>query len=144
MGVAQTLLAEIGPDLHAWKSEGHFASWLGLTPPRDISGGKVIKQPPRRVRNRVAQALRMGATSLERSQTYLGARFRHLRARLGPAKAIKATARYLACLVYRMLMHGQAWVDRGAQEFERQRAQRELAALQRKAKAMGMQLVAAP
>lgn len=143
IGAAQTILAEIGPDLSAWKSEGHFACWLGLTPQRDISGGKVIKQSKRRVCNRVTNALRMGASSLERSRTYLGARFRHLKARLGPAKAVKAMARYLACLVYRMLRYGETWVDRGAEEFERKRAERELATLQRKAAALGMQLVAA-
>jgi len=51
-------------------------------------------------------------------------------------------ARYLACLVYRMLTRGQAWVDHGIQQFERKNTEREKAALQRKAAAMGMQLVA--
>jgi hypothetical protein len=49
------------------------------------------------------------------SKTYLGARYRHLRQRLPSyAAAIKAMARYLAVLVYRVLTHGEAWVDRGA------------------------------
>lgn len=141
---AQTILAEVGPDLSAWKSEAQFSSWLGLSPQRDISGGKVIRQPKRRVCNRVTNALRMAASSLERSRSYLGARYRHLKARLGPAKAVKATARYLACLVYRMLKFGQDWVDRGAEEFERKRAERDLAALRRKAAALGMQLAPTP
>ena len=64
-----------------------------------------------------------------------------IRTRLGSPKAIKAMARYLACLVYRMFTHGQAWVDRGARQFEDRRAQREMAVPQRKAAAMGYQLV---
>ena len=85
----------------------------------------------------MAAALRMAASSLIRSESYLGARYRFLRIRLGAPKAIKAIARYLACLVYRMLTHGQAWVDRGTQEFENKRAQREFSSLQRKAAALG-------
>ena len=138
---AQTILAELGTDFSRWKSEAHFSSWLGLSPSRDVSGGKVVKQESRKVRNRVATALRNAANSLFRSNSYLGARYRALRTRLGSPKAIKAMARYLACLVYRMFTHGQAWVDRGARQFEDKRAQREMAVLRRKATAMGYQLV---
>lgn len=141
VGIAQTILSEIGPDVSAWKSEAHFTSWLRLSPEREVSGGKVIRQLHYKVHNRAANALRMGASSLLRSQSYLGARYRHLRTRLGAPKAVKAMARYLACLVYRMLTKGEAWVDRGAQHFQRKRAERDLAALQRKAATLGMQLV---
>jgi transposase len=139
---AQVILSEIGPDLSAFPSEAHFSAWLGLAPPRDISGGKVIAQKSRRVKNRVANALRMAAESLSHSESYLGARYRHLRGRLGGLKAIKAMARYLACLVHRLLTKGQAWVDRGSAEYERKRKGRELIALQRRAADIGMRPVA--
>jgi len=97
----QVILSELGPDLSAsFPSEDHFASWLELAPRRDVSGGKVIRQKARISNNRVATALRMAAQSLWRSDSYLGARYRHLKARLGGQKAVKAMARYLACLVY--------------------------------------------
>jgi transposase len=41
---AQTVVAELGTDFSRWQDEAHFASWLGLSPSRDISGGKVLKQ----------------------------------------------------------------------------------------------------
>jgi len=138
---AQTMVAELGTDFSRWKDEAHFASWLGLSPRRDVSGGKVLKQGSLQVKNRVATALRTAANTLLHSDSYLGARFRSLQARRGTPKAIKAMARYLACLVYRMFTRGQAWVDRGAREFENRRAQRELSALQRKAAAHGFKLV---
>jgi transposase len=78
-----------------------------------------------------------------RSQSYLGARCRYLRARLGAPKAVKAMARVLACQYYQLVTKGQVWVDRGAEEFSRRSQQRELAALQRKAHNYGMQLVPA-
>ncbi|HEY6341919.1 MAG TPA: IS110 family transposase [Bryobacteraceae bacterium] len=139
---AQTVVSELGTDFSHWKDEDHFTSWLNLCPARDVSGGKVLKQGTlKKVKNRVASALRTAANTLQFSDSYLGARFRSLRARRGTPKAIKAMARYLACLIYRMFTRGQEWVDRGAQAFEGQRARRELVALERKAAAQGFKLV---
>ena len=42
-------------------------------------------------------------------------------------------ARYLACIVYRLFIKGQARVDRGAEHFERNRRTRDLARLQAQA-----------
>ena len=139
----QTVLAEVGPDLSAWKTERHWASWLNLAPKRDVSGGRVIRHVRQHHTNRAGHAFRMAAQSLIRSQSYLGARYRYLRAKLGGLKAVKAMARYLACLYYRLLTRGQIWVDRGTEEFDRRSQQRELAALQRKARKHGLQLVPA-
>jgi hypothetical protein len=50
-------------------------------------------------------------------------------------------ARYLAVLVYRVLTHGEAWVDRGAAKFEQRRTESELRSLTSKALAKGFQLV---
>jgi transposase len=138
----QTVVAEVGTELgQSWPTEQHFASWLGLSPKRDVSGGKVIRHTREKSRNRVAGVLRLAATSLLRSESYLGARYRNLRARLGAPKAIKAMARYLACIIYRLFTKGQAWVDRGAEQFEQKRQTRDLAKLQAHANAQGFRLV---
>ena len=140
---AQTIYAELGADLSAFPTEDRFTSWLMLAPKRDVSGGKIIKHRSLHSKNRVTNALRMAAESLSHSDSYLGARYRSLRGRLGGLKAIKAMARYLACLVYRMITKGQDWVDRGALHYEQKRQERELKHLQRKASAMGLQLIPA-
>jgi len=61
---AQTIVAELGTDFSRWKNESHFTSWLGLTPSRDISGGKIVKQESRKIKSPVAMMLRMAASSL--------------------------------------------------------------------------------
>jgi len=137
----QTVLAEVGPDLSAWKTEQHWSSWLNLAPKRDVSGGKVIRHTREHRTNRVGNAFRLAAQALFRSKTYLGAKYRYLRAKLGAGKAVKAMARTLACLYYRLIAKGQVWVDRGSQEFERKKQQRDLAGLERKASNLGMKLV---
>jgi transposase len=94
------------------------------------------------VQNRVGMAFRMAATTLLNSKSYLGGRYRHPRKQLpSHAAAIKAMARYLAVLVYRLLTHGQAWVDRGAARFEQKRSEWEMASLNAKARAKGFKLV---
>src|SRR6266540_561788 len=142
---AQTIVAELGTDLSAFPNEDQFASWLGLTPNHDITGGKVIRRGKRKVKNRVAQALRMAATSLKNSHSYLGGRYRHLCRQL-PTKpaAGKAMAHYLALLVYRLLTKGQEWVDRGAANFEQKRNERELKNLKSRAMARGFLLTPIP
>src|SRR4030095_14060683 len=68
----QTVVAEVGPDLSKFRSASAFSSWMGLCPDREISGGKVLRQRTRRVKNRLALALRMAAQSLQKSQSALG------------------------------------------------------------------------
>lgn len=139
---ALTVVSEVGTDVSRFRNENHFTSWMGLAPSRDISGGKIVGSGKKKVKNRVAIVLRTAATSLLQSDTYLGARYRHLRRQLPTFKAaVKAMARYLAVLIYRLLTHGPAWVDRGAAQFERKRLEREMANLQARAKARGFVLV---
>lgn len=140
---AQVIFSEIGPDFSAFLNEDHFASWLTLAPKHDISGGKIIRHIRAVGCNRVANALRMAAQSLSRSDSYLGARYRRLRKRMDGPVAVKAMARYLACLVYRMVTKGQAYVDRGAAHYEKRLREKELIALQRKAALLGLTLVQA-
>lgn len=100
VNVAQTVIAEVGVDLHAFPNERNFASWLGLCPTNETSGGRVLSRRTRHVANRAATAFRQAASTLLRSQSYLGAQYRRLRTRLGAPKAITAMARKLACLFY--------------------------------------------
>ena len=69
--IAQTILSEVGLDMSRWPTEAHFASWLGLCPDNKITGGKIYHRGSRHVENRAAAALRMAATSLWRSKSYL-------------------------------------------------------------------------
>jgi transposase len=138
---AQTLISEIGLDMRRWKTEKHFASWLGLCPDNQMSGGKVLARGTRPVVHRAADALRLAAPNLLHSQSALGANYRRLRARLGAPKAITAMAHKLARLVYRMLKFGQQYVDKGMEHYEARFRQQRLQWLQRQARELNLQLV---
>jgi transposase len=138
---AQTVIAEAGADLSAFPSEKQFASWLGLCPTNEQSGGKILNRRTRKVVNRAAVAFRNAASTLLRSQSYLGAQYRRLRTRLGAPKAITAMARKLACLFYRLIKHGQQYVDKGTEYYEARYREQQIRSLAKRAQKLGLQLV---
>ena len=138
---AQTVIAEAGADLSAFPSEKQFASWLGLCPSNEQSGGKILNRRTRKVVNRASVAFRNAASTLLRSQSYLGAQYRRLRTRLGAPKAITAMARKLACLFYRLIKHGQQYVDKGNEYYESKYREQQIRSLTKKAQRLGLQLV---
>jgi hypothetical protein len=141
---AQTIIAEVGVDMSRFPSEAHFASFLGLCPDNQITGGKVFRRGTRHVQNRAATALRMAASTLWRSKTYLGAKFRRLRTRLGAPKAITAMAHMLARLVYRMLRYGDQYVDKGMNYYEEKYRDHQIRSIQKKAKELGLEVTLSP
>jgi hypothetical protein len=60
-----------------------------------------------------------------------------MRGRIGPAKAITATARKLAVLIYRMVRFGETYIDKGEEAYERQLAERRLRWFKRQARQNG-------
>ena len=137
---ALKVISEIGVDLARFPSVKHFTSWLGLCPGTKISGGKVLSSATKPCANRAAQALRMAAQALRKSQTALGAHHRRLCSRMDKPKAITASAHKLARLVYFMLTKGQAFVEAGQDEYEERYRQRVVQNLAKRAREMGFDL----
>jgi transposase len=137
---AQVVLSECGTDMNRWRTEKHFTSWLGLCPDNRISGGKVLSSHTRHVVNPVADALRIAATTLQNSKTALGAFYRRMRARLGAASAVTATAHKLARLIYRLLKHGEQYVQQGLEVYEQKYRARLLHNVRKTAASLGFQL----
>jgi hypothetical protein len=120
------ILGEIGTHLKAaFATVGKFANWLGLCPNPQISGGRVLKKGTRPVQQRVATQFRIMAQSLARSQTPLGHYYRRMRAKLGPAGAITATAHRLCRIFYHLMTTKEAYDEsRFAAEEARHEARR--------------------
>ncbi len=140
---ALTVLSEVGADMSRFATARHFASWLGLCPGTKITGGKVMSGKTKRVANRAAQALRMAASALRRSQSALGAYFRRMCARMDKPKAITAAAHKLARLIYMMLTKGEEYTDQGQDYYEQRYQKRVLRQLTQRAGKLGMILVPA-
>jgi len=138
---AQTVIAETGIDMSRWPTERHFASWLDLCPVNHVSGGKVIRRGNKKAQNRATAAFRQAATTLLKSQSYLGAQYRRFRSLPDKPKAVKAMAHKLAVLFYRWLKHGQQYVDKGAEFYQERHRERQIRAVQKRARQLGLKII---
>jgi hypothetical protein len=141
VGIGQTLFGEIGPDFTKFRSASAFASWMGLCPDNDISGGKVLWVGTRKVNCRAATALRMAAQSLHHSKSALGDFYRRMRAKLGAPKAITAAAHKLARIIFHLVTTRQEFDDSRFAADQLRYQKRQEIKLRARAKAMGFELI---
>ncbi|KLT22616.1 transposase [Wolbachia endosymbiont of Armadillidium vulgare str. wVulC] len=134
----QTIISETGINHNKWPT---FSSWLGLSPGNKITGEKVFSTKTCKVVNRAANALRLAAQCVSKSNTALGSQCRKWKKRLGAPKAITAMARKLACIFYNMLKYGQEYVEKGIDSYEKLYQNRVMKNLSKKASEFGYILV---
>lgn len=138
---AHTLWCELGSDLSAFPSAKHFCSWLSLCPDNRTSAGKCLSTKTRPTANRVAHALRMAAQSCHHAAHQFGDYYRRMRAKLGAAEGLVATAHKLARVVYAVMTTRRPYdpsLHEHALEQTRRRRTQKLHSL---AKQLGFQLV---
>jgi len=144
-GLAIPLFSEVGRDLSArFPTSAHFASWLGLCPDNDKSGGKVLWRAVRQIKNRAGQMFRLAAAALHHNRSPLGDFLRRMKAKLGPSAGITATAHKIAIIFYTLVTQQipydeTLWAARDTQRHAR--AERKL---KRLALEMGYQLIPLP
>ena len=114
------LLAETGSDLTKWPTEKHFTSWLGLSPGQNNSG-KRKRSAKKKGHPKAGQIFRVIAQGLINSKGIaIGSFGRRLRGRKGPKVAIKAMARKLAILYWRVMVKGLDYAEQGIKNYEEQ------------------------
>jgi transposase len=127
------LLSEIGSDMSRWKSPKEFVSWLRLAPRMDRSG----KSAKRRKDDSIPKAGQLfkhvSQTLLQSKHNALGEFARRLRARKGPAIAIKAVARKMACMYYHIMSQGIEYVEVGIERYKEQQKRQQMKYLFKKA-----------
>jgi transposase len=136
-----SLISEVGLDMSRWRDDKAFSSWLGVCPNNKISGGRVLSRSTRRVVHRAATTLRLAARGVSNTDSWLGHFYRRMKARLGPAGAITATAHKLACIVYHLLKYKTPYVEIKASAYVERIAKARLGKLKKQAEALGFQLV---
>jgi len=134
------LLAETGSDLSKWPTEKHFTSWLGLSPGQHHSG-KMRRNAKKKGRPKAGQIFRIISQGLINSKDIaIGAFGRRLRGRKGPRIAIKAMARKLAVLYWRVMEKGLDYAEKGIQNYEEQIMLNKMKTLNRLVKELNIKL----
>ena len=135
------LTAELGNNINQWPNLKSFVSWLGLTPGKHQSG-KMNKRGKKKALTRAGQIFKQAAQSLLVSKLPgLGAFARRLKSKKGAGIAVKATARKLAALYYKIFSHGMEYVEQGVKLYEQKLKEQQIWFLTKKAKELNLQLV---
>jgi transposase len=141
LGVATTVVAEVGPRFTGFPTSKRFCSWLRVAPDPRVSGGQVIGGKVPRGSPRAARAFRLAAHSLHSSHSPLGDVFRRFRAKLGAAAAITALAHKLARIVYHMLTTREPYDESKVLAATDNYRVRQEASLRKRARSLGYQIV---
>jgi len=134
------IISVTGIDMNKWRTQEHFTSWLNLSPRPKISGGKFLGHEKRFTNNKATQAFRLAAQTMWQNKGPLGQLYKRLAVRKGSKKAIKAVARKLAVIFYKMVKEKCSYdKTRLERNLEQQRA-RKIAMLMREASKYGYDL----
>jgi transposase len=146
---AEVMLAEMGADMTRFPTPQQLASWAGLCPSNNESGGKRRAGKARKGNAALRTAMCEAAWVASRTKgTYLSAQFRHLRRRFGKRgenKAIFAVAHTMLVVAWHLLAREVDYQDLGVDFFEhRNDAQRRQRYLIRELEKLGHTVVLDP
>jgi transposase len=104
-GVLLNIISEIGLDIHKFTTAKHFCSWLRLAPNNRITGGKVISSKTEKSKSILSKSFKDAANAigLSKKEDSLSYFFRKIAYKKGRGAAIKATAKKIATIVYKMI-----------------------------------------
>jgi transposase len=117
------LLAECGADMSVFRTAAHLASWAGICPGNNISGGKSRSGRTRHGSVALRTALTEAAHAAARTKgTYLAAHHAHIRGRRGQLKAIGATRHDLLIAYWHVVHDHVDYADLGPDWAQRRRS----------------------
>jgi transposase len=127
---AEILLAAIGTEMTRFPNATPLASWAGMCPGHDASGGKRLSGKTRTGRRWLRQVLvEVAHGAAKTKQTYLAAQYQRIAARRGKKRALIALGHTMLVIVDTLLTRKQPYQELGATYFDalaQQRVERRL------------------
>ena len=122
---AECIIAEIGTDMSVFPTAGHLASWAGLCPGNNVTGGKRRAGTTNKGNRWLGEILNQCAWAAAHSRnTYLSAQFWRLARRIGKKKAAVAVSHSILIIAWHLLTEGCDYDDLGGDYFVKRDADR--------------------
>ena len=123
---AECIIAEIGVDMTRFPTAGHLASWAGMAPGNNITGGKRGSGKTTKGDSWLCDILTQCAWAAARTRdTYLSAQFWRLARRIGKKKAAVAVGHSILVISWHLLAKDRDYDDLGGDYFTRRAPERQ-------------------
>jgi transposase len=141
----ENVLAEIGVDMSIFPDEHHLASWCGMCPGNEESGGHRLRSRTRKGNRWLRRALAESAWAASHAKkSYLKAQFRRLAARRGKKRALVAVGHSLLIIIYHVLKNNVEYRDLGPDYFDKLEPERLRRYLVKRLQSLGYDVTVTP
>lgn len=143
--VAEVVIAEIGTDMSRFPTANHLASWAGICPGNNESGGKRKSGKTNGGNPWLKIALIEAAWAASRcKRSYLAAQYQRLVVRKGKKKALVAVAHSILVIIWHMLSKKTSYKDLGSDYFSNRNTEAYKKRLIRKLEVLGLKVIVEP